>query len=114
VENVNRFCLDNSLNFSILYNIEDLDIRIGKVYLVFEDIDLAAVLEQANRKKFKLREDYGLLSYNDTPMKKFIANGISVISTDFKLMGKKAAEFAAANERTEFLVPTELIIRESL
>jgi hypothetical protein len=29
-------------------------------------------------------------------------------------MGKKAAEFAAANERTEFLVPTELIIRESL
>jgi DNA-binding transcriptional regulator YhcF (GntR family) len=114
VENVNRFCNDNNLNFSILYDIEHLDIKLGKVYLVFEDIDLAAVLEQANRKKFRLREDYGLLSYNDTPMKKFIADGITVISTDFKLMGKKAAEFAVANETTDFLVPTELIIRESL
>jgi len=114
VENVNRFCKDNNLNFSILYNINELDIKVGTAYLVFEDIDLAAVLEQANRKKFKLREDFGLLSYNDTPMKQFVADGITVISTDFRLMGKKAAEFAVANEKLDFLVPTELIIRESL
>ena len=114
VEQVNKFCDDNHLGFSILYNIEELDIKIGKVYFVFEDIDLAAILEQANRKKFKLREDFGLLSYNDTPMKQFIADGITVISTDFKLMGKKSAEFAENNEKIDFLVPTELIIRESL
>ena len=114
VENVNRFCKDNNLNFSILYNINELDIKVGTAYLVFEDIDLAAVLEQANRKKFKLREDFGLLSYNDTPMKQFVADGITVISTNFRLMGKKAAEFTVANEKQDFLVPTELIIRESL
>jgi len=114
VENVNKFCIDNNLNFSVLYDINDLDIKIGKVYFVFEDIDLAAILEQANRKKFKLREDFGLLSYNDTPMKRFVADGITVLSTDFKLMGKKAAEFAASNEKQDFLVPTKLIIRESL
>ncbi|MCX6229594.1 MAG: GntR family transcriptional regulator [Bacteroidia bacterium] len=114
VENVSRFCEDNNLDCSILYDINDLDIQIGKVYFVFEDIDLAAVLEQANRKKFKLREDYGIISYNDTPMKKFISDGISVISTDFKLMGQKAAEFAISNNKLDYLVPTELIIRESL
>jgi len=114
VENVNRFCKDNNLKFSILYNIDELDIKIGKVYLVFEDIDLAAILEQANRKKFKLREDYGILSYNDTPMKQFVADGITVISTDFKMMGKKAAEFSNGDDVQDFLVPTELIIRESL
>jgi DNA-binding transcriptional regulator YhcF (GntR family) len=114
VENVSRFCEDNNLDCSILYDIQDLDIQIGKVYFVFEDIDLAAVLEQANRKKFKLREDYGIISYNDTPMKKFISDGISVISTDFKLMGQKAAEFAISNTKLDYLVPTELIIRESL
>jgi len=114
VDNVSRFCADNNLNFSILYSLEELDIKIGKVYLVFEDIDLAAILEQANRKKFRLREDFGILSYNDTPMKRFIADGITVISTDFKLMGKKAAEFTEANEKLDFPVPTELIIRESL
>jgi DNA-binding LacI/PurR family transcriptional regulator len=47
-------------------------------------------------------------------MKQFIADGITVISTDFKLMGKKSAEFAESNEKIDFLVPTELIIRESL
>jgi DNA-binding transcriptional regulator YhcF (GntR family) len=114
VENVNRYCVDHNLNFSILYQVEDLDIKVGRVYLVFEDIDLAAVLEQANRKKFRLRDDFGLLSYNDTPMKKFIAEGITVISTDFKLMGKKAAEFTESNEPVDFRVPTGLIIRESL
>ncbi|MEI7422160.1 MAG: GntR family transcriptional regulator [Prolixibacteraceae bacterium] len=114
VENVNRFCNDNNLKFSVLYNIDELDIKIGKVYLVFEDIDLAAILEQANKKKFKLREDYGILSYNDTPMKQFVADGITVISTDFKLMGKKAAEFSNGDDVQDFLVPTELIIRESL
>ena len=114
VENVNRFCNDNNLKFSVLYNIDELDIKIGKVYMVFEDIDLAAILEQANRKKFKLREDYGILSYNDTPMKQFVADGITVISTDFKLMGKKAAEFSNGDDVQNFLVPTELIIRESL
>ncbi len=114
VENVNRFCDNNNLRFSVIYDIDDLDIQIGKVYLVFEDIDLAAILEQANKKKFKLRDDFGLLSYNDTPMKRFIADGITVISTDFKLMGQKAAEFALTNSKSDFLVPTELIIRESL
>ena len=114
VENVSRFCDDNNLKFSIIYNIEELDIQIGKVYMVFEDIDLAAILEQANSKKFRLRDDFGILSYNDTPMKKFISDGISVISTDFKLMGQKAAEFAMSNSKLNFQVPTELIIRESL
>jgi DNA-binding LacI/PurR family transcriptional regulator len=47
-------------------------------------------------------------------MKKFIAQGITVISTDFKLMGQKAAEFALTNSPIDFLVPTELIIRDSI
>ena len=114
VENVSRFCANNHMDFSIIYHLDDLDLKVGKVYFVFEDIDLAAILEQANRKKFKLREDFGIISYNDTPMKQFIADGVTVISTDFKLMGKKAAEFTHSNEPMDFMVPTELIIRESL
>jgi len=114
VQNINRFCDDNNMKFSIIYDIENLDIQIGKVYMVFEDIDLATILEQAHSKKFRLRDDFGILSYNDTPMKKFISNGITVISTDFKLMGQKAAEFALDNKKLDFQVPTHLIIRESL
>ena len=114
VENVKRFCNDHKLRFSVIYNVSELDIQVGKVYMVFEDIDLAAILEQANQKKFRLKDDFGILSYNDTPMKKFIAQGITVISTDFKMMGQKAAEFALSNSKQDFMVPTELIIRDSL
>jgi DNA-binding LacI/PurR family transcriptional regulator len=102
------------LKFSVVYDVADLDIQTGKVYFVFEDIDLAAILEQANNKKFRLRDDFGILSYNDTPIKKLIAQGITVISTNFKLMGQKAAEFALNNSKIDFLVPTELIIRDSI
>jgi DNA-binding transcriptional regulator YhcF (GntR family) len=114
VENVHRFCGENKLKFSIVHDLKLMSLRLGCVYFVFEDIDLAGVLEQANEKKFRLMEDYGILSYNDTPMKKFIAGGITVISTDFKLMGQKAAGFAVAGIYENYMIPTELIIRESL
>ena len=102
------------MKFSVYNDIRKVSLKVGSVYLVFEDIDLAAILEQANEKKFNLKEDYGILSYNDTPMKKFIAGGITVISTDFKLMGKKPAEFANNGQAVRYQVPTLLIIRESL
>ncbi|MCE1199485.1 MAG: winged helix-turn-helix domain-containing protein, partial [Marinilabiliales bacterium] len=75
IENINRFCTDHHLGFRILYDTADLDLTMGTVYFVFEDIDLATVLEQANRKKFRISQDIGIISYNDTPMKQFIADG---------------------------------------
>jgi DNA-binding LacI/PurR family transcriptional regulator len=30
-----------------------------------------------------------VISYNETPMKKYVKNGITVISTDFQMMGQK-------------------------
>ncbi len=114
VESVKRFCAEKGMKFSVYNDIRKVSLKVGSVYLVFEDIDLAAILEQANEKKFNLKEDYGILSYNDTPMKKFIAGGITVISTDFKLMGKKPAEFANNGQAVRYQVPTLLIIRESL
>ena len=46
-------------------------------------------------------------------MKKYVKNGITVISTDFKLMGQKAAEFVSSDKAMKFEVPTELKIRQS-
>lgn len=114
VENVRRFCADHQIKFSVVHDVKQMILHIGKVYFVFEDIDLAGVLELANEKRFRLNEDYGILSYNDTPMKKFIAGGITVISTDFIMMGQKAAAFASEGRPENFRVPTKLIIRNSI
>lgn len=114
ISNINSYCKDNNLDFNILYDIKNLNIQKGRVYVVFEDIDLAAVLEQANQKGLKLHIDYGIISYNDTPMKKFVADGITVISTDFKQMGQTAAKYVLTNSKESLCIPTELIIRNSL
>jgi DNA-binding LacI/PurR family transcriptional regulator len=40
-------------------------------------------------RKFVLGKDIGVISYNDTPLKDLL--GITVISTDFQVMGETAA-----------------------
>ena len=54
------------------------------------------------------------MSYNETPMKKFIYKGISVVSTDFKEMGTKAAAFITTDEPLQQYIGTSLTLRESL
>jgi DNA-binding LacI/PurR family transcriptional regulator len=55
-----------------------------------------------------------VISYNETPMKKYVKEGITVISTDFELMGKKIAEFVSTGEKTNLIIPSKLTIRKSI
>lgn len=75
---------------------------------------LGSFLEQCKEKNLEPGEDVGFLSYNETPMKKFIYKGISVVSTDFNELGTKAAAFITHDEVMQCYVPTNLILRESL
>jgi DNA-binding LacI/PurR family transcriptional regulator len=47
-------------------------------------------------------------------MLEVIENGISAISTDFKQMGKLAAEYIKKRQKIQTYVPTRLIVRGSL
>ena len=88
----------------------------NSAYISVNDRILAAFLEQCREKEFEPGVDVGYLSYNETPMKKFVYKGISVISTDFKAMGVKAAEFVNLNEgeKMQCYIPTKITNRESL
>ena len=54
------------------------------------------------------------MAYNDEPVFEILDNGISVISTDFDLMGAVAARFILTMERPQIYIPTRLILRGSL
>ena len=41
----------------------------------------------------------GIISYNETPLKKVVENGITTISTDFKAMGKLLANMILENKK---------------
>jgi len=75
---------------------------------------LGAFLEQSRNKNLEPGTDVGFLSYNETPMKKFIYKGVSVISTDFKALGAEAANFINNSKKIQTYIPTKLILRESL
>ncbi|TAJ11084.1 GntR family transcriptional regulator [Marinilabiliaceae bacterium JC017] len=114
VEVFEAFCMQHKHAYTILQKSDELEVKAGQMYFSVSDRMLGAILEQCREKKLEPGTDVGILSYNETPMKKFIYKGISVISTDFKLMGQKAAEFASNDIHMNYCVPTKIVFRESL
>lgn len=109
-----QFCEINNLKFKIITNPTDFNVVKGEAYISVSDRILGTFLEQCKINNFEPGIDVGFLSYNETPMKKFIYKGISVVSTDFKELGTKAAEFINNENAIKTYIPTKLILRESL
>ena len=109
-----KYCTDFNFKFKIITNPKEFNIKKNIAYISVSDRILGQFLEQCQEKNLEPGKDVGFLSYNETPMKKFIYKGISVISTDFKSLGLKAAEFITKDETMQHYVPTQLIIRQSL
>lgn len=109
-----NFCKEFEFKYKIITNPKEFDIEKNVAYIGVSDRMLGVFLEQCREKDFEPGKDVGFLSYNETPMKKFIYKGISVISTDFKELGTKGAEFITKDEPMQYYVSTNLILRESL
>lgn len=98
----------------IITNPKSFELEKNVAYISTSDRMLGVFLEQSREKDYEPGVDVGFLSYNETPMKKFIYKGISVISTDFKEMGTKAAQFVIQEKPMQYYVPVKLILRDSL
>jgi len=109
-----KFCKDHKIKHSVIYALDKFVVKKGGLYLLVSDRTLANFLDQCAEKGFEPGREAGVISYNETPMKKYVKNGITVISTDFELMGQKAAEFVTTGKPVQFEVPTTLKIRSSL
>ncbi|WP_321343416.1 GntR family transcriptional regulator [uncultured Draconibacterium sp.] len=114
VDNFERFGKDNNINYRVITTFEEFDLQEGDLYFLVSDRTLARFLDQCSEKGFEPGREVGVISYNETPMKKYVKEGITVISTDFNLMGQKAAEFILSGEAVNFEVPTTLKLRSSL
>lgn len=108
------FCRENHIKHSVILETEKFKIKKDGLYFLVSDRTLANFLDQCSENGFEPGHEVGVISYNETPMKKYVKNGITVISTDFELMGKKAAEFVCNGEQIHFEVPTALKVRSSL
>jgi len=89
-------------------------IQKGEVFIVVNDRDLVNLLKQSEKQGLIPGEDFGIISYNDTPMKEILAGGITTLSTDFNLMGKTMASLINIKKIETIENPWNLIIRKSL
>lgn len=109
-----KFCVDNNIAFEVAENFAQRTIARGDVFLIPDDRDLVTVIEKGKAQDFLLGADYGIISYNDTPLKKVVENGITTISTDFSQMGKVLATLIIKNKREQIENACSLIVRNSL
>lgn len=108
-----KFCVEYSINFEILNEVyDDMILKKGDLFITIEESDLVSLVKQIRDSKFTLGENIGIISYNDTPLKELL--GITVISTDFKIMGESASQMIMNNEKGTVKVPFNFIDRNSI
>jgi DNA-binding LacI/PurR family transcriptional regulator len=98
----------------VVNNIKDETVQGEEVYINVMEDELVVVLEKLVKSGLTIGKEVGVISYNETPVKKFILNGITTISTDFHQMGITAAQLILANSKDHTEIPFKLTLRASL
>lgn len=109
-----QFCIDYYVKHKIITDQKEFNVEQGDLWFLVSDRTLARLLDQCQEKRIELGRDTGVISYNETPMKKYVKSGITVISTDFEMMGEKTAHFVNYGEPVQFTVPTSIKLRSSM
>jgi DNA-binding transcriptional regulator YhcF (GntR family) len=109
-----NFCTKYNFDYEIITEFTNREITSGDLYIIPNDRDLVGVIEKARDQNLKLGSDFGIISYNETPLKKIVANGISTISTHFEMMGKILAEMVLKGKKEQIENKSSLIMRNSL
>lgn len=109
-----QFCKSASISHRIIEEFNGQLLKSGQAYLAIKDSDLVGILKSGIKNGFQPGKDFGVISYNDSPMKEITAGGITVISTDFEKMGELAADFVKNKQKIAKVLPPALILRNSL
>lgn len=108
-----KFCVEYSITFEILSEVyDDMILKKGDLFITIEESDLVSLVKQIRDSQYTLGENIGIISYNDTPLKELL--GITVMSTDFKVMGESASRMIMNNEKGKTKVPFNFIDRNSI
>lgn len=115
VKGFRKFCMQNFLKGRVISEVNmETAVAKGDVYIVKEETDLANVIKICKQQNLKIGKDVGIISYNETPLKEVLLDGITVISTDHVKMGETAAELILENSRANIKNPFAFIRRASL
>jgi DNA-binding transcriptional regulator YhcF (GntR family) len=109
-----NFCIAERFDFQIIESAAEHEVNINEMYIVIEEADLVEIIKKATANNYVLGENFGLISYNDTPFKEILAGGIAVLSTDFVKMGETMASMVFNHTKGKIKNPFKLISRNSI
>ena len=109
-----KFCKNTNLKFQVADSLDNLEIEKGNVYLVIDDRDLIKLLRFCKIRNWEPGKEIGVISYNESPLKEIIRDGITVISCDFRHLAKEMAQFIINRKSIYKSIPIKLIKRNSL
>ena len=108
------FCQVNNLEFSIIDQLKESDIKKGEAYVIVSDDDLYRFIKIYKSKGWKPGSDIGIVAYNDTPVKEILEDGITTISTNHDEIGRIAAQMILSKKFSRIKSPFKFIRRNSL
>lgn len=109
-----RFCQDYAFAHELVDEVKEEPVRRGDCFISLTDSDLVQLFDCAENYGYRMGEDIGVISYNETPFKQYLYNGITTISTDFEWMGKYAARCILDGKGESLEVPFYTRLRASL
>ena len=108
------FCAKYDFTYECIEKTQGREIAPQEVDMVVNDRDLVDLLKQAEHQQLIPGKDFGIISYNDTPLKEVLVGGITTLSTDFKLMGRTMVSLINKRGVETIENPWNLNIRKSL
>lgn len=108
------FCQQYAFERNVVTDMDEIEIKKGEVFVCLNDEDLVELIEKIKTLNLEVGTDVGIISYNETPLKKYILNGITTVSTDYEQMGQIAASMIRKNKMERVELNCRLKLRCSL
>jgi DNA-binding transcriptional regulator YhcF (GntR family) len=104
----------HGFDFQILSSLKEEDIKKQEAYILISDNDLYDFIKIIKKNGWVPGKDVGIISYNESPVKELLCEGISTISTNHDQIGQIAAEMILKKDFKRIKSPFEFIRRKSL
>jgi DNA-binding LacI/PurR family transcriptional regulator len=114
LEGFGNFCTDYAFASEVVSDLSAETVQDGTAYISLMEDDLVVLVEKILDAGLTLGGDVGVISYNDTPLKRIILDGITTMSTDFHRMGTEAARLIKEGSTEHIALPFRLTLRRSL
>lgn len=113
---IKRFCDNFDIDFKIHTKLDANIIENRSIYLILNgqlDSELIDLVKVAKAKGCEIGKDIGLISYNESVINEVVLDGLTVLSTNFALMGTLSAQMIIEKELKKTRCEFHLIRRNT-